>query len=263
MHIEEKNGLKLLRFDSFPAKQPGVACAVSTRVGGKSTGCFAGLNLGAGNGDSGATVAKNLSLFCAALGADTGKLSSMRQRHTANVSVIDEGGGPPVDNVDALVTAAVGVPLLALSADCALTVFYDRQRRALAVAHSGWRGALLNIYGSVLNVMRLRFGTVPEDVMAGVSPMISSGHYPVGEDFLEKLQAFYPGEDGLKFITLREGRHHFSLRDLLKHQLAVLGVKNYEFMHMCTFSEKELFYSWRRDGKAAGRFGLMAMLKGE
>jgi hypothetical protein len=238
-----------------------VECCVSTRAGGVSSGRFAGLNLDAGSGDSREAVAKNLSLFCAAFGADSGKISSMRQRHTANISVVETGGGPPAENIDALVTAAAGVPLLALSADCALTVFYDSRRRALAVAHSGWRGGLLNIYSSVLNVMRLRFGTVPENVMAGVSPMISSGHYPVGEDFLEKLQAFYPGKEGLKFITLREGRHHFSLRGLLKHQLAALGVKNYEFMHLCTFSEKDLFYSRRRDGEATGRFGLMAVIK--
>jgi copper oxidase (laccase) domain-containing protein len=31
-------------------------------------------------------------------------------------------------------------------------------------------------------------------------------------------------------------------------------------MHLCTYSEKELFYSWRRDGEKTGRFGLLAML---
>lgn len=260
MYTEEKKGIKLLRFDSFKG-QAGVECCVSTRAGGVSSAPFAGLNLGAWTGDNPENVGKNLDLFCAAFGADPGKLTIMRQRHTANVSVLEAGGGPPAENTDALVTAAAGVPLLAHSADCALTVFYDSRHRALAVAHSGWRGGLLNIYSSVLNVMRLRFGTVPENITAGVSPMISADHFPVRGDFLEKLQEFYPGEEGRKFLTLREGRHHFSLRELLKHQLAALGVKKYEFMHLCTYAEKELFYSRRRDGDTTGRFGLMAMLK--
>jgi copper oxidase (laccase) domain-containing protein len=31
-------------------------------------------------------------------------------------------------------------------------------------------------------------------------------------------------------------------------------------MHLCTYAEKELFYSWRRDGEKTGRFGLLGLL---
>jgi len=91
--------------------------------------------------------------------------------------------------------------------------------------------------------------------------MISAAHYPVREDFLEKLKAFYPGGADKHLLTLKEGRHYFNLRELLRLRLEALGVKNHEFMHLCTYSEKEMFYSWRRDGEKTGRFGLMAMLK--
>ena len=259
MYTEEKNGLKLLRFDSF-RKLGGIACAVSTRAGGVSQGPYAGLNLGSGSGDKIESVEENLGLFCAALGAEPARLERMRQRHTANVAVVEIGGGTPPDNTDALVTASPGVPLLGLSADCALTVFYDQKRGVLAVAHSGWRGALLDVYGATLNAMRLRFGCEPGDIIAGVSPMISAANYPVKEDFLEKLKAFYPGGADKRFLTLKEGRHFFNLRELLRLRLEALGVREHEFMHLCTFSEKELFYSWRRDGEKTGRFGLLAML---
>jgi YfiH family protein len=259
MHTEEKNGLKLLRFDVFKGL-PGLDCAVATRQGGVSAGPYAGLNLGSGTGDKIENVEANLELFCAALGAEPARLGRMRQRHTANVAVIEAGGGTPPDNTDALVTTAPGVPLLALSADCALTVFYDPAHKALAVIHSGWRGALLDVYGAALAAMRLRYGTQPGDVVAGVSPMISAAHYPVKEDFLEKLQAFYPGGANKHFLTLKEGRHFFNLRELLRLRLEALGVGKYEFMHLCTYAEKELFYSWRRDGEKTGRFGLLALL---
>lgn len=258
MYTEEKNGLKLLRFDGF-RKLPGLNCAVSTRQGGVSEGAYAGLNLGTGTGDRIEKVEENLAAFCEAMQAEPARLARMRQRHTANVAVV-EGGGAPPDNTDALVTAAAGVPLLALSADCALTVFYDQSRGVLAVAHSGWRGALLDVYGAALAVMRLRFGCEPGDIVAGVSPMISAAHYPVKEDFLEKLKAFHPGGADKRFLTMKEGRHFFNLRELLRARLETLGVKSHEFMHLCTYTEKEMFYSWRRDGEKTGRFGLMAML---
>ncbi|HAT71612.1 MAG TPA: polyphenol oxidase [Elusimicrobia bacterium] len=260
MYTEEKNGLKLLRFDNFKNLM-GLVCAVSTRRGGVSSGAYAGLNLGAGTGDRLESVEENLALLCAALGAEPARLERMLQRHTANVAVVEGGGGKPPDNTDALVTNVPGIPLLALSADCALTAFYDIKRGAIAVVHSGWRGALLGVYASVLNVMKLRYGTEPADIVAGVSPMISAAHYPVRADFMEKLKAFYPEGADKRFLSLKDGLHYFNLREMLRSQLETLGVKSHEFMHLCTYSESEMFYSWRRDGEKTGRFGLAAMLK--
>ncbi|MCM2267452.1 MAG: polyphenol oxidase family protein [Elusimicrobiales bacterium] len=260
MHIQEKDGLKILRFDNFRDVTE-ADCAVSTRAGGRSAGPYAGLNLGVGTGDKIENVEENLALLCGALGWDPARVARMRQRHTANVAVVEGGGAVPAENTDALVTASQGVPLLAVSADCALTVFYDRRRRVLAVAHSGWRGALLGIYGAVINVMRLRWGTQPADVLAGVSPMISAGQYPVKGDFLEKLKAFRPGGGDRRFLTVKDGLHFFNLRELLRAQLEEEGVKDHEFMHLCTYTEKDQFYSWRRDGEKTGRFGLIAALK--
>ncbi len=259
MQTEEKNGRKLLRFDIFKG-QAGLNCAVATRQGGVSTGPYAGLNLGAGAGDKIENVEENLALLCGALSVEPARLERMRQRHTANVAVVEAGGGAPPENTDALITAAPGVPLLGVSADCALTCFYDPAHKALAVIHSGWRGALLDIYGATLAAMRLRYGTQPGSVLAAVSPMISAAQYPVKEDFLEKLKAFYPGGADKRFLNLKEGRHYFNLRELLRCRLEALGVSRHEFMHLCTYSEKELFYSWRRDGEKTGRFGLVCTL---
>jgi len=259
MYTEEKNGLKLLRFDCFKG-EPGLACAVSTRPGGVSSGPYAGLNLGPGSGDRPEDVVRNLEIFCEAFGAEPARLGRMRQRHTANVAVLEGGGGAPPENTDAIVTAERGLPLLALSADCALTALYDRRRRVIAAVHTGWRGAFLGAHAAALNVMRLRFGTDPADVTAAVSPAISQAHYPVKDDFLEKLKTFFP-EDARRFAALKEGAHFFNLRELLRWQFEGLGIGRHEFMHLCTYSEKELFYSWRRDGERTGRFGLAVMLE--
>ncbi len=260
MYTEEKNGLELLRFDCLKGEE-GVTCAVSTRRGGASSGPYAGLNLGAGSGDKLEDVERNLELFCEAFGAEPARLARMRQRHTANVAVVEAGGGAPPENTDALVTAEPGVPLLALSADCALTAFYDPRRKAVAAVHTGWRGALLDAHSAALNVMRLRFGTDPADVTAVVSPMISAAHYPVKDDFLEKFRAMLPPGSDRRFLTLKEGIHFFNLRELVRARLEALGLARYEFMHLCTYSEKERFYSWRRDGEKTGRFGLAVMLR--
>lgn len=265
MLTEEINGLKLLKFENLSGAA-GLKHAVSTRPGGVSPEPYASLNLGFGAQDPSGSAVKNLALFCEALSCPSGRTVRMRQTHTANVRVIgpdfEFAGAVPsvIPDCDALVTNLKEVPLLALSADCALTVFYDPVRSVLAVSHSGWRGAMLNIYSQVVSVMKLRFGSAPGGLIAGVSPMISAENYPVKDDFMEKFRLFYPEEITRKCLLLKDGRRHFSLKDLLKYQLQGLGVKNYEFAHMCTCANKDLFYSWRRDGERAGRFGLLAYL---
>jgi hypothetical protein len=265
MRTEEINGLKLLKFENL-ADKAGLKHGVSTRRGGVSPGPYASLNLGFGTKDLPGNAVSNLALFCKALGCPFEKTVRMRQAHTSNVRVIGrdfefvDAAPSAVPDCDALVTNLKRVPLLALSADCGLTVFYDPVRQALAVCHSGWRGAMLNIYSRVIAVMKLRFGTDPSDLIAGASPMISAGNYPVKDDFLEKFQCCNPEEIMRKCLIMKDGRHHFSLKDLLKYQLQGLGVTNYEFAHMCTYANKELFYSWRRDGEHTGRFGLLGMI---
>ncbi len=265
MLTEEINGLKLLRFENLAGKA-GLSHAVSTRHGGVSPEPYTSLNLGFGAKDLSGNAVQNLTLLRNALGLPSERIVRMSQAHTSNVRVISPGfefsasAPSTVPDCDALATNLKGTSLLALSADCAMTVFYDPVRSVLAVSHSGWRGALLNIYSQVVSVMRLRFGTDPGDIIAGVSPMISAENYPVKDDFLEKISLFYPEEITRKCLILKDGRHHFSLKDLLKYQFQSLGVRNYEFAHMCTYANNELFYSWRRDGERAGRFGLLASL---
>jgi len=266
MLIEDVNRLKLLKFENLSGCA-GLVHAVSSRHGGVSAPPYDSLNLGFGTKDLAANTVKNLAVLCDALHIPVGKTVRMRQAHTSNVRVIGSGfdfsGAAPfaAEDTDALVSNLKGVPLLALSADCALTVFYDPVKNAVAVSHSGWRGAVLNIYAQVIAVMRMRFGTYPADLIAGISPMISAENYPVKDDLVEKLRAFYDEDVVRKCLITKAGRHHFSLKDLLKHQLQTLGLKKYEFAHMCTYADKGMFYSWRRDGESAGRFGLIAMLR--
>lgn len=264
MITEEKNGLKLLKFENL-ADCGGLRAVVSTRPGGVSPAPFTALNLGFGTNDTMENTLANLKRLCEAAGAPFERTVRMRQVHLANVKEVDKdfdfGPAPSaVPNTDALITNRKGVPLLALSADCALAVLYDPEHAALGVCHSGWRGAMLNILSQTAAAMRLRYGTRRERLRVGVSPMISEENYPVKEDFIEKLRAFYPEDVSRRCLRLKDGRHHFNLKELLKHQLHSMGVENYEFAHICTYANKELFYSWRRDGENAGHFGLLAYL---
>lgn len=90
------------------------------RRGGVSHGPFEGLNLGGHVGDSADHVVANRAALAASLSIDPDRLLFMDQCHGSGVTVAEgpwSGGSPPA--ADALVTAAPGLALAVLVADCA------------------------------------------------------------------------------------------------------------------------------------------------
>ena len=89
-----------------------------TRLGGASSGIFAGLNCGPGSSDLAECVAINRARAAEALGLPPEALVTVHQIHSTDVLEIAgplEGARP---KADALVTSTVGVALGVLTADC-------------------------------------------------------------------------------------------------------------------------------------------------
>ena len=269
-YFEEKNGLKLLRHEIL-RQYEGIACAVSTRYRSVPVSREApegrinydiALSSYSGNLEQREKILEPMKL---ALGLKPGISSGayMQQMHTANIAVIKHGGCLNL-NTDGMVTDRPGIGLLALSADCGMTCFYDRSAHAVAIMHSGWRGAFQNIYSAALNAMRLNYGTHAENIVACAAPMISASNYEVKDDFISLLKLFYPG-DFEKFLLHQDEKVFFDLRSLLLFQLSDLGIRDVSFAPQCTYNEASLFPSYRRDGNRGrsfhGHFGMMAALK--
>ncbi|PIS47502.1 MAG: hypothetical protein COT17_03175 [Elusimicrobia bacterium CG08_land_8_20_14_0_20_51_18] len=192
--------------------------------------------------------------FLEAAGAE--RYFYMRQAHTSNINVFEAGSAVCAEG-DAAATSLKKSALLGFSADCSLSLFYDRRNRALAVCHAGWKGALLNIYENLFRRMHLSFGTRKEDLFVGAGPCISAENYPVKKDLADKFFCLY-GKTAGRFFRRRGGECLFSLEAVLKYQLKNLGIKEYEFSNLCTYEERELLYSHRRGDE--GRFAMCAML---
>ena len=116
--------------------------------------------------------------FASALGLDPGRLTAAGSVHGAAVARVDLEAGT-VPNVDALVTDRPGLPLLVTCADCYALVVFDPRRRALALAHAGWRGTAAGIAGEVVRALRAAYGSRPEDLLVGLGPGICADCYEV------------------------------------------------------------------------------------
>jgi YfiH family protein len=238
----ETTTLPLLRWDV-----PGpYEVAFSTRRGGVSEGRFASLNLGRMTGDLVERVDENRRRVCDALGADAARLSLNRQRHSAAVHRAHPGRrGEPGDG---LWTDEPGLAIVALAADC-LPIALARTngaRPALAVLHAGWRGLLEDVVGAGAAAL----GT--DRLAAAIGPAVGPCCYEVGPDVAGPFAARF-GRDVLR------GRR-LDLWESAERALRDAGVGAVERVDLCTACHGDLFFSHRRDGKARGVQGVVAVL---
>ena len=217
-----------------------------TRQGGHSGGLFASLNCGFGSGDDKPTVARNRAEVGEQLGVDDDKLLTPWQWHSADVIVADapwDALKPPKG--DAIITTHPGLAISVLTADCAPILFADAERGIVGVAHAGWKGALAGVSDATIMAMEEN-GARRERMTAIIGPTISQEAYEVGPDFA--VQFIAEAADNADFFTPSPRPRHqmFDLPGYLRRRIARQGVGQVIDMALCTYSDEDRFYSFRR-----------------
>ena len=161
---------------------------------------------------------------------------------------------------DALVTAAPAVPLLMRFGDCAPVLLFDPVRRAVGMAHAGWRGVVAGVVGATVQTMTERLGCDPAATWAGVGPTIGPCCYEVGSEVAVAVEAACP--PGADVVRAVNGRTHLDLPAAVRAQLRAAGVEQVEDACLCTACRVDEFFSHRADRGRTGRFGVvMGLLK--
>jgi YfiH family protein len=227
---------------------PGVRAGFTTRAGGVSTGPHAGLDLALHVDDDPAAVAENRRRLAAWAG---GPVRFGRQVHGTAVAVVPPGppGADAVDEpeADALVTAAAGVPLGVLVADCVPVLLADPVARVAAVAHAGRRGLLAGVLPEVVAAMTAA-GAGPGRVRAVVGPAAGGCCYEVPAQLQAEAVAVLPETRA----TTTWGTPALDLRAGAVAQLRSLGLAAVGTVGGCTVEDESL-YSYRR-AQRTGRF---------
>jgi hypothetical protein len=244
----------LYRFGSLAV--PGLVHGVTLQSGGASRGAISGLNLGHTVGDDPDAVEANHALLYAALGLLPEQVVTARQVHGAQVTRVNaDNGGTIIPATDGLITDVTGVALLMRFADCVPVLLYDPQRRAIGLAHAGWRGALARVAAHTALAMIDQLKCQPSDIRAAIGPSIGPCCYKVGPEVAEATLATFPEEGHLLSRTQPSGHAHLDLWAAVATQLREAGIEQIETARICTACRSDLFYSYRRQGAASGRFG--------
>jgi YfiH family protein len=158
-----------------------------------------------------------------------------------------ERGQPPIDGVDALITACGGAMLAMRFADCVPVLLYDTVHQAVGLAHAGWQGSAAGIAGRTVQAMTQAFGTRPQDLLAGIGPSIGRCCYEVGQPVIQHFSARFPW--WREVVTDHAGSLYLDLWAANRRQLldAGLPAEQVAVAGICTACHPEDFYSHRRE----------------
>lgn len=140
-----------------------------------------------------------------------------------------------------------------LTADCLPILLCDSNGEKVAAIHAGWRG-LAN--GVIENCLK-KTGFLPAKTLAYLGPAISQRAFEVGEDVREAFLKHDPIAE--KAFVPHNEKWFADLYLLAMQRLNALGVSQIYGGQFCTFSQPELFYSYRRD-KHTGRMASLIWL---
>ena len=238
----------------------------STRVGGVSKGICSTMNLSYTRGDDKEAVDENFRRIADVLGCDIGDIVCSDQTHTVNLRVasrLDGGKGilTPKDytDIDGLLTDEPGLVLATFYADCVPLYFVDTKKRAIALAHSGWRGTVARMGRCVTEKMKDVYGTDPADLVAVVGPSICQACYEVSEDVADAFAQEFRGEGQADEILLGKGGGKYQL-DLWRANEIVLteaGIpaEQIQVTDLCTCHNSEYLFSHRASRGKRGNLG--------
>lgn len=237
----------------------------STRLGGVSDGDFATMNFSISMGDSRERVLANFGRIAQVLRCSVEDMVSSHQTHTTNirrVTAADRGKGilypGDYENVDGLITDEPGIVLTTYYADCVPLFFVDPVRRAIGLAHSGWRGTAAGMGSRMVEAMKNAFGSRPEDLYTAVGPSICADCYEVGGAVAEQFMRF----PGVVRPGAKEGKYQLDLwlANRLILQNAGVAADRIAVTDICTCCNSAYLFSHRATGGKRGSLGAFLML---
>lgn len=260
--IRHKQYSNLLQFESLNTFDS-LLHFTTTINGGVSTGNYTSFNLGLYSGDDVDCVAENRKRLASMLHIPSENLIFPYQTHSDGICIVDkEFISKNKDEqiqllygVDAIITTETGICIGVGTADCVPILIFDPLNKVLAAVHAGWRGTVAKIVSKVINTMVDTYSSNPAELIVGIAPSISSDHFEVGAEVVE--QFFEAGFliDDIGYYNFDTKRLHVDLwaaNELVLIQSGVL-IENIEIAGLCTYTDKDEFFSARRQGIKSGR----------
>jgi len=223
-----------------------IHAAVTLRTGGVSENAFQSLNPALHVNDNPEAVIKNRERIVQMLGLPSNPVW-MQQIHSNQAISIDKT--TVLQQADASYTDKSGLVSVVMTADCLPILLASYDGSEIAAIHAGWRGLLAGIIANTVRLFK------SDNIIAWLGPAIGPDCFEVGAEVKSSFES-----KSIQFASAFEQKNqHKYLADiyqLARLDLAALGIKQVYGGGFCTVTDKQRFYSYRRDGET----GRMATL---
>lgn len=171
-------------------------------------------------------------------------VAALRQVHSAHA--VPAAGPGFHGEGDALLTGRRGLALSVITADCVPVLLAVGE--SLVAIHAGWRGAAAGVvFAALAGFSRTELA----EARAWVGPAIGPCCYEVDADVAARVAA--AAKEASVVSEGPRGKPHLDVRGAVVAQLGAAGVGSVEVFGPCTRCHPELLWSYRREGKGAGR----------
>ncbi len=178
-----------------------------------------------------------------------------RQVHGARVvSAADCVGATPPE-ADAVVSSLAGVPVGVVTADCVPILVASGRGEVVAAIHAGWRGLASGVIAAGIEGLRAEAGRTAR-LVAVIGPHIGACCYEVDAPVQSALEPLFRKELAAALRPARPGHAFLDLGQLALAALRREGLAAGALAivpRACTRCDPVRFYSYRREGAAAGR----------
>jgi YfiH family protein len=164
----------------------------------------------------------------------------LKQVH--GVGVVDASRYARPVEADAAFTKDKGVVCTVMAADCMPVLLAEEKGEAVAAVHAGWRGLSAGVVEATVRAM----GVPAQRLLAWLGPAIGPNAYEVGAEVREAFVAKDSRAESA-FVPTRPGHWNLDLYAVARQRLASLGITRVSGGDFCTHTEKERFFSYRRD----------------
>lgn len=213
-----------------------IKAGTTTRQGGVSHAPYESFNLATHVGDDPAAVMQNRAEL--SLPADP---QWLEQVHSTEAVLL-----PSEEHnlkADASFTTSKNIVCAVMTADCLPLLITDQKGSCVAAIHAGWRGLCNGIVEATIN----KLPVAADQLLVWLGPAIGPDVYEVGQEVYDAFTS-KSEEARQAFVPVSEGHWLFDIYHLARMRLNKLGVMQIFGGDHCTFTEKEYFFSYRRDG---------------
>lgn len=229
----------------------------TTRLGGFAKGNQRSFSLGGMNVDAGSLedIKANHQKLVADLEIEAFPPRWLKQMQGNQVVRLVSSETAVSYEADAVFTTESSVVCAVRTADCLPILLCDRSATVVAAIHGGWKGILAGIIEITVAALPVK----ASDLLAWFGPAIGPTRFEVGEDVFS-LFVNYDERAEQCFIAKQPGKWLANLYQLARQRLLECGVEAIYGADYCTYTQEDLFFSYRRDAKRTGHMASLIWL---